>query len=158
MEEHYEDHKTVFLKKIREISFSKSLSVQRDKQHWEGFECGVKLSTDEKDNIPKLESLAREHINDMIADWATEKITKHTAEDPLPRTHTGPFDINEIAWHPSVSKQTGQPFERSVDRENPHFQNCVKLLTLSEKGSCVIDGYFVWLFTDNITLGRKPSR
>lgn len=154
MEENRE-HKNTFI--IKRIEVEKSVTIQKDKR-WirQGLKEIAETTCNTLESLCAIENDLFRHVGDSL-DKQLEKTTKHTAEDPLPRTHIGPFDINEIAWHPSVSKQTGQPFERSVDRENPHFQSCIDLL-INEGRSRVIDEYFVWVFKDNRTLGRKPAR
>lgn len=132
---------------VKRIKVSKGLSVQRDK-NWERYELGYEIegSFEDETQIDTLENNALGHIEERLRKW-TEKKTETTAE---------PFDINKIEWHETQGKSG--PFQRSVDRSNPHFKNCVNLLALSEKRSLVIDGYYVWLFKDNRTLGRKPAQ
>ena len=151
MEGHQKDHKTLLLNKIKEISAAKSVSINREK-HWERFEYGVKTSVRENDDVLKLESLTQEHVDEVLNDWIKRTMNKRKRPD------IGPFDIDKIEWHRSRSTRTGEYFERLVDRNNPNFKRCVNLLTLNEKRSCVIDGFFVWVFKDERTLGRKPAR
>lgn len=147
MEEKQDNHKTVFRKKIKEISASKSLSIKKGAD-WERYEYGVKLGVNDNDDVPQLESMVREHVDGILVSWMKKETTKPSEQMP---TY---FDIQKISWHDSQGEHG--PFQRSIDRDNPEFQKAVIILTKQHK--MIWNGWYIWLFKDGKTLGRKPSR
>lgn len=62
------------------------------------------------------------------------------------------YDIQRIRWE-SASGDKG-PFEKSSDTNSQDFQALLKD-TQAHKGKMTVSGWFVWLFQDGVTLGRK---
>jgi hypothetical protein len=73
------------------------------------------------------------------------------SRQPKPKTDS-PADTEEILW----TAQTGQKgeYEKTEDRDNPSFQALLKTLQ-SHEGKMQADGWFLWIFPDGQTIGRK---
>lgn len=136
------NHKTFVA--VKRIKVSKGLSIQTD-AGWERYELGYEIGGTFQDEqiISNLEDNALENIERKLRTW-----TNKDSEMPAG------FDIDAIKWEPSQGAHG--PFERSVDIENPEFKKAVKILTPCRK--LVWNKWFIWLFKDNKTLGRKPAR
>ena len=62
------------------------------------------------------------------------------------------YDLKQIHWQ-RVKGFRGE-YERSEDVNNPHFKALHKDL-VRHNGKMVKDGYFIWLFKNGTTIGRK---
>jgi hypothetical protein len=73
------------------------------------------------------------------------------ALEPRPKTD-GMADTEEIHW----TAQTGTkgPYERSDDKDNPRHQALLKTLQ-THQGAMRSGNYFLWIFDDHQTIGRK---
>lgn len=62
------------------------------------------------------------------------------------------YDIEKISW----SDATGDkgPFQKSSDDNSPDFKLLLKDVH-GHKGKMTVAGWFVWVFQDGVTLGRK---
>ena len=62
------------------------------------------------------------------------------------------YDLDKIRWEKAEGFK-GE-YERSADVNNPHFKALYKDL-VRHNGKMVKDGYFIWLFKNGTTIGRK---
>lgn len=62
------------------------------------------------------------------------------------------YDLDKIQWQ--RAKGFKGEYERSEDVNNPHFKALHKDL-VRHNGKMVKDGYFIWLFKNGTTIGRK---
>jgi len=69
----------------------------------------------------------------------------------LKRTKVG-WDASKIKWE--QAQGTSGPYERSEDVNNPEFKAMLKDLA-SHGGKMTRDGYFMWVFKNGTTIGRK---
>jgi hypothetical protein len=83
----------------------------------------------------------------MIADAANEYL-----EELAPKEETEKIDLNKISW--VEAQGTKGKYEKSEDINNLEFKKLVKTLA-DHKGKLTIDNYFVWLFENGSTVGRK---
>lgn len=67
---------------------------------------------------------------------------------------TAPVDLDKIIW--SEAEGPKGKFEKSEDINNPEFKALVKTLAEHDK-KMTIDGFFVWLFENGSTVGRKKK-
>lgn len=66
----------------------------------------------------------------------------------------GKIDYTKIQWENAVGK--AGPYEKTTDEQNSEYQ---KLKTeVSKKGKFYDQGYFFWIFDDNKTICRKPTK
>jgi len=159
--ERSEEQDKNLITKIRKVKFSVGLS-KKTTRGWEKAEIGYEAKVNEGNTADAVESFIMERANEKLEEHFAKRekpqrrevknITERARE--LINDPNFYVDIEGITWHDSQG-QSG-PFERSVDRNNPAFQKIVNALMESRAG--VISGWYVWLFKDNETLGRKPSR
>lgn len=62
------------------------------------------------------------------------------------------YDLEEIAWNEAQGEKG--PYEKTDDVNNDHYKALIKDLK-THGGKFRKAGYFVWLFRDNKTIGRK---
>jgi hypothetical protein len=133
---------------IKQIEIGRSVTIQKGNNTW----IKTELRETSDINYDSLESLleAEQALFDHIESSLDRQLKRETKRLPSIK----PFNLEKILWEPKQG-QSG-PFERSVDRDNPEFQNVVNALV--HQRSVTIDGWYVWLFKDNTTLGRKPTK
>ena len=77
---------------------------------------------------------------------------KKAVDNASKRESDQPGDMGGIVWRPETGSKG--PFEKSEDRENPRFQALLRTLQ-SHSGKMSLDGYFLWIFPNGNTIGRK---
>ena len=65
------------------------------------------------------------------------------------------YDMSKIEWN--LTEGTSGPYQRAEDVNNPHFKALVKDLAAHNK-KLTKDGWFVWLFQNGHTIGRKKRK
>jgi hypothetical protein len=64
-----------------------------------------------------------------------------------------PFDVSRIAWQ-NRENEKGK-FQMSEDYSNPEHRALLKFLIEHAGGRIVSDGWFLWVYQDGRTIGRK---
>lgn len=66
-----------------------------------------------------------------------------------------PFNAERITWTAKVGNRG--PFELSNNIENPDYLALLEFLKTHADGALASEGFYYWVFTDGVTIGRKPS-
>ena len=137
------EYKTVF--EVKEITLSRSITIQREKR-WEKGEFGLTLTILDQNEI----SLAKRSGDALLKAYIEEfEGSFMTSAEKLG------IDLTKISWHRATGEQAGS-YDRSFDVNNPMFEKVVKLLEKERAG--VIGEWYVWLFKDSKGLGKKPAK
>lgn len=113
------------------------MAVSLDKQEWTKLvETLAKL----RDWLQHAEEL-RQSVDEFLNLTAQNEVAE--------------ADLTKIA---RINAEGGAgPYEKAVKQENRDYQLLVKVLG-EHNGKMTIGGFFVWLFSDGETVGRKPSK
>ena len=63
--------------------------------------------------------------------------------------------LDEITWTKAEGKKG--PYERAEEQDSVAFRALINDLD-EQQGKLQREGYFIWLFSDGKTIGRKPSK
>jgi len=132
---------------IKQIEIGRSVTIQKENNAWVKTELRetAGITYDSLDSLREAEQALFAHVESSL--------DKQLKRDSKRVPSIKPFNLEKIRWESKIG-QSG-PFERSVDRNNPEFQNVVN--ALRQQREVVIDGWYIWLFEDDKTLGRKPA-
>ena len=150
------EHKTSSIKKL---TISRGGWIQINRTEGRKCEYALEVETDEKHFTENFNfyDIFLKHLVTKVLSLEKETRDNKVKERTKPQrreTTDMQFDLNKIQWQHSQGKSG--PFERSVDRDNPEFKKVVNALL--EQRTMVVNGWYVWLFKDDETLGKKPSR
>lgn len=129
---------------VKEMKLSRGLTIQKEKR-WERADFELTFAILDQDKIGTIKQ-----DGDAILKAYVENFEKSLSA----LSKNVDIDLSKISWH--VAEGQRGPFERSVDRENSEFIKAVNFLM--DVRAANISGYYVWLFKDNKTLGRKVAR
>ena len=134
---------------IKQIEIGRSVTIKKENNTWIKTELRetADITYDSLESLCEAEQALFDHIESALGKQLKRE-TKERKQAPSIK----PFELEKIRWESKIG-QSG-PFERSVDRNNPKFQNVVN--ALQQQREVVIDGWYIWLFEDDKTLGRKP--
>lgn len=91
----------------------------------------------------------------MITDALTEEIEKHVPTEP--KTEPEPYDLMKVVTHQAKGEK-GHYLKvlPEANKENRDYELFIAHLKKSG-GKLTKQGYFCWLFSDNVTAGMKLS-
>jgi len=108
----------------------------------------------EKLSIEKRLDLTEARIN-IISEGLNSILTEMVRLDNLAEEQkTAPVDLEKVKWIETQGPKG--KFEKSEDFNNLEFKKLVKTLAEHDK-KMTIDSYFVWLFENGSTVGRKKK-
>ena len=91
--------------------------------------------------------LAKNSIEALLDVWLKGE---SIAEPEKPR-----YDMSKIRWE--QTQGSSGPYEKSSDVDNVDFKNLLKDVQ-AHSGKMTVGDYFVWVFQNGSTLGRKLRR
>jgi hypothetical protein len=107
---------------------------------------------------PRINALVKlRDSHQMAVDALTEYLEAlappGTPRAAAPAAGTGKgYDIEKIRWEDATGDKG--PFQKSSDANSPDFKALLQDVQ-AHKGKLTAGGFFIWVFQDGVTLGRK---
>jgi len=95
--------------------------------------------------------LAKESIETLLDTWLRGELVNKPAKKQQAKT----YDVEKIAW--TEAQGTSGPYQRSEDVNSLNFKALLKDLQ-EHGGKFRKDGYFMWIFRNGATIGRKQLK
>lgn len=93
--------------------------------------------------------IAKASVEGLIDGWLTpSELTSQTQ----PQTEPTTYDTSKIKWEPKTGAKG--PFEKTDDYNSLDYKALLRELQ-SHKGKMRKNGYFIWIFQNGSTIGRK---
>ena len=130
--------------KVKKLTVGKGKTVGDDKASvWTKRYFEVEVEIQDEHDI----ELARASCEGLLDGWLSSEPTNQTPQ----QTETA-YDMNKIKWEP----KTGQkgPFEKTDDYNSLDYKALLRDLQ-SHTGKMRKNGYFLWIFQNGATIGKK---
>ena len=132
--------------KVVKLTVGKGKTVGDEKaEKWTKQYYQVELEIQDEHDI----EIAKASVEGLIDGWLTSsELTAQTH----PQTPSQAYDMAKIEWESKVGQKG--PFEKTDDYNSPDYKALLRDLQ-RHTGKMRKDGFFMWIFQNGSTIGRK---
>jgi len=131
--------------KIKKLVVGKGRTRGNEKEGWTKTLYQVELEISDEHDI----EIAKASVEGLIDGWLTpSELTSQT--QPQPQSQA--YDVAKIKWEAKTGAKG--PFEKTDDYNSLDYKALLREL-LSHNGKMRKNGYFLWIFQNGSTIGRK---